>query len=171
VFCSELSDVFDNKAPSAVRARLWRTIADTPRLTWLILTKRPQNFRRMLPPDWGDGYPNVWLGVTAENQREAGRRLPILCRTPAARRFVSAEPLLEAVDLSPWLGPVSWIIAGCESASGKRPGERPTDADWLRGMRDQCQAAGVAFWLKQMVVNGKVVEPPPLDGRTWTQRP
>ena len=69
-----------------------------------MLTKRPQNLRKMLPPDWGEGYPNVWLGVTGEDQREADRRLPILCRTPAARRFVSAEPLLEPVDLSPWLG-------------------------------------------------------------------
>ncbi len=125
----------------------------------------------MLPADWGDGYANVWLGVTAESQREADRRLPLLCRTPAACRFVSAEPLLGPVDLSPWLGAVSWVIAGCESAPGKRLGKRPTDAAWLRGLRDQCAAAGVAFWLKQLVVDGKLVELPTLDGRVWTERP
>jgi protein gp37 len=170
VFCSELSDVFDNRAPDEWRAELWRMIRDTPALVWLILTKRPQNLRRMLPADWGDGYPNAWLGVTAENQREAERRLPLLHRTPAIRRFVSAEPLLEAVDLSRWLGPVSWVIAGCES-DHRRPGKRPTDPAWLRQLRDQCVAAAVAFWLKQMEVGGKLVELPELDGRTWTQRP
>jgi protein gp37 len=85
VFASVNSDVFDNKAPVDLRGRVWLTIRNTPSLVWLILTKRPQNFRRMLPPDWGEGYPNVWLGVTAENRRETDRRLPILCRTPAAR--------------------------------------------------------------------------------------
>jgi protein gp37 len=171
VFCSELSDVFDNRAPDAWRADLWRLIAATPSLVWLVLTKRPQNFRKMLPPDWGEGYPNAWLGLTAENQREADRRLPLLCRTPAAQRFVSAEPLLGPVDLRPWLGPVSWVIGGCESAPGRRPGKRPTDPDWLRNLRDQCAAAGGAFWLKQLVVDGKVVELPELDGRAWTGRP
>jgi protein gp37 len=171
VFCSELSDVFDNRAPDEWRADLWQLIRATPALTWLVLTKRPQNFRKMLPPDWGDGYFKVWLGVTAENQREAARRLPLLCRKPAVRKFVSAEPLLEHVDLSPWLGDVSWVIAGCESASRKRPGERPTDLAWVRSLRDQCQAAGIAFWLKQLVIDGKVRETPELDGRAWTERP
>jgi protein gp37 len=172
VFCSELSDVFDNRAPDAWRADLWQLIAATPALVWLLLTKRPQNFRKMLPADWGAGYPHVWLGVSAENQREADRRLPLLCRTPAARRFVSAEPLLEDVDLSPWLGgSVSWVIAGCESSPGKRPGERPTDTAWLRSLRDQCTGAGTAFWLKQLVVDRKLVELPELDGEVWAQRP
>ncbi len=70
-----------------------------------MLTKRPQNFRRMLPADWGAGYLNVWLGVTAEDQREAARRLPLLCRTPAARRFVSAEPLLGPLTCAPGSAP------------------------------------------------------------------
>ena len=171
VFASEVSDVFDNKAPVETRTRLWRTISATPALIWLVLTKRPQNFRRMLPADWGNGYANAWLGCTAENQREANLRLPLLCRTPAVRRFVSAEPLLEHVDLSPWLGAIDWLIAGCESGPGKRPGERPTDLAWVRSLRDRCQAAGTAFWLKQLVIDGKVRETPELDGRTWTQRP
>jgi protein gp37 len=170
VFCSELSDVFDNKAPDAWRTDLWRLIRATPALVWPVLTKRPQNVRRMLPGDWGDGYPNVWFGISVENQREAARRLPLLCRIPAARRFVSAEPLLEALDLTPWLGAVDWVIAGCESLPGKRPG-RPTDLAAVRSLRNQCQAAGAAFWLKQLAVDGKVRELPTLDGRIWAERP
>jgi Protein of unknown function (DUF5131) len=123
------------------------------------------------PARLGRGYPNVWLGVTAENQREADRRLPLLCRTPAVCRFVSAEPLLGMINLAPWLGPVSWVIAGCESAPGKRPGKRPTDLAWIRSLRDQCQAADISFWLKQLVVDGMVSELPQLDGQRWSERP
>ncbi len=170
LFCSELSDVFDNRAPAEWRADLWQLVRATPALVWLVLTKRPQNFRRMLPADWGAGYLNVWLGVTAEDQREAARRLPLLCRTPAARRFVSAEPLLGPLDLRPWLGAVSWMIAGCESAPGKRPGARETDLAWARALRDQAEAASVSFYLKQLVVGGKVRELPELDGRVWAER-
>lgn len=170
LFCSELSDVFDNQAPDAWRADLWRLIRETPALIWLVLTKRPQNMRRMLPPDWGTGYTNVWLGVSAENQRETDRRLPILCHTPCLRRFVSAEPLLGAVNLLPWLGMLDWVITGCESLPGKRPG-RPTDLACVRTLRDQCQRASVSFWLKQLVIADKVHELPELDGRTWTERP
>jgi protein gp37 len=78
---------------------------------------------------------------------------------------------LEPIDLRPWLGPVSWVIAGCESARGKRPGKRPTDPAWLRDLRDQCAAAYTAFWLKQMAVDGKIRELPELDGEVWAQRP
>lgn len=175
VFCSELSDVFDNQTPDSWRADLWALICETPALVWLILTKRPQNTMRMLPPDWGGGYPNVWLGVTAEDQREVDRRLPVLCDVPAKKRFVSAEPLLGEVDLGPWLnrasclGRVSWVIAGSESL-GKREG-RQTEIEWARYLRDQCAAAGAAFWLKQLAVSGRIVELPELDGRVWAQRP
>jgi protein gp37 len=170
LFCAHYADVFDNKAPAEWRADLWRLIAETPALNWLLLTKRPQNATRMLPPDWGDGWPNVWLGVTVEDQIEADRRLPVLCGLPAARRFVSAEPLLGPVDLSPWLGPVSWVIAGSESNNGL-PGERETDLAWVRALRDQCAGAGVSFWLKQLALDGRLVDLPELDGRTWEQRP
>ena len=142
-----------------------------PNLIWLLLSKRPQNFRKMLPVDWGSGYPNAWLGTTAENQTEANRRLPILCRTPAVRRFVSAEPLLEAVDLSPWLPSLDWVITGCESDPKSKRAGRHCDLAWVRSLRDQCLASGSAFWLKQLAVDGRVVELPELDGRIWTERP
>ena len=167
VFVSEVSDVFDNHAADEWRADLWALMRQTPHLLWLVLTKRPQNMARMLPSDWP--LANVWLGVTAENETEATRRLPILAATPAAGRFVSCEPLLGPVDLAPWLGSVDYVIAGCESR-GPRTG-RPTDLAWVRSLRDQCVAAGVTFHLKQLGVAGRIVHLPELEGRQWAAMP
>jgi len=98
--------------------------------------------------------PNVWLGVSVENQAAADERIPLLLQTPAAVRFVSCEPLLGAVDLTYWLDydpevgarpALDWVICGGESG----PGARPMHPDWARGLRDQCQQAGVPFFFKQ----------------------
>lgn len=157
VFCASLADVFDNQADPAWRADLWELIAETPSLDWLLLTKRPQNIAGMYADGLADAYNaprmeprqwpprNVWLGTTVENQAEAERRIPHLLAAPAAGRFLSCEPLLEAVDVSPWLDRIGWIIVGGESG----PGARPVHPDWVRGLRDQCQAAGVPFFFKQ----------------------
>jgi protein gp37 len=170
VFCSELSDVFDNQAPDDWRADLWRLIEATPHLVWLLLTKRPQNVMRMIPAAWRTGLPrHVWLGVSAETQMRAKQRLPALCRIPAARRFVSAEPLLEVVDLAPWLDRIDWVIAGAES--GPRGKARSMDLDWVRTLRDQCVAADVAFFFKQDAKDGVKILTPELDGRRWVGRP
>lgn len=107
--------------------------------------------------------PNVWLGVSVEDQATANERIPLLLDTPAAVRFVSAEPLLGPVDLEPflqfppfhdnykmtmgtdeWRG-LDWVIVGGESG----PGARPMHPDWARSLRDQCAAADVAFFMKQ----------------------
>jgi protein gp37 len=113
VFCASMADVFENRPElEASRARLWQTIRDTPRLDWLLLTKRPQMIQRYLPADWGDGWPNVRLGTTVENQAEADRRIPHLLAVPAAVRFLSCEPLLGPMDLRKWLSP--WTCADCE---------------------------------------------------------
>ena len=95
VFCASMADVFDNKAPTSWRADLWSLIRSTEALDWFLLTKRPQNIRDMLPPDWGEGWPHVWLGTTTENQQEADRRIPHLVAIPAAVRFLSVEPMVE----------------------------------------------------------------------------
>lgn len=160
VFCASIADVFDNQVPEEWRADLWALIRATPHLDWLLLTKRPQNIIKMLPPDWGDGYLNVWLGTTAENQAEAERRIPHLLRVKARVRFLSCEPLLGAVRLSPFLSctgmpdcvvcdhhgaHIDWVICGGESG----PGARPMHPDWARSLRDQCVAAGVPFFFKQ----------------------
>ena len=111
----------------------------------------------MLPIDWGEGWPNVWLGTTTENQEEANRRIPHLVAIPAAVRFLSVEPMLEPVDVAAWLvppfhdrrAPISWIIVGGESGGGARQ-MRP---DWIRGLREQARSAGTKFFVKQIGSN------------------
>lgn len=88
--------------------------------------------------------PNVWLGVTTENQKRADERIPVLLKTPSCVRFISAEPLLGNVQV-PDLKLLDWVIVGGESG----PGARPMHPDWARSIRDQCQAAGVPFHFKQ----------------------
>jgi protein gp37 len=179
VFCASLADVFDNHGSitSDWRGDLWRLIHRTPNLDWLLLTKRPGNILDMLPdgygaPAWGEGWPNVWLGCTVVNQAEADRDIPKLLAVPAAVHFLSMEPLLGPVDLTsiklmlapdvigarfnaltgryngrlaPKDASLDWIICGGESGLGARP----MHPDWARSLRDQCQAAGVAFQFKQ----------------------
>lgn len=226
VFCASLADVFDNHASIKLEWRddLWRLIHATPYLDWLLLTKRPQNVPRIVPGWMGPhSWPsNVWLGTTVENQTEADRRIPHLLAAPAAVRFLSCEPLLGPVRLDqvvaphgmaegqPWLNALSgfvwdtdgdtcpigarldWIICGGESG----PGARPMHPDWARSLRDQCNAAGVAFHFKQwgefgpdkttsrafidhsfggkgpgMYRVGKKSAGRMLDGRAWDQMP
>ena len=192
VFCSSLADVFDNHASILPewRADLWALIRATQNLDWMLLTKRPGNIAKMLPPDWGAGYPNVWLGCTVVNQAEADRDIPKLIAVPAAVRFLSMEPLLGPVDLTalPYGEPIGnvpsyqdalrgkiWMPAGTpnwaidpRATVGDRtyvdlcpgldlvivggesgPRARPMHPDWARSLRDQCNAAGVAFHFKQ----------------------
>ena len=150
VFCASLADVFDNHGSILPewRADLWALIRGAGNLRWMLLTKRPQNIARLLPPDWGDGYANVALGASAENQEELDRRLPALLSVPAAGRFLSMEPLLGRVAIPPGaLGPgrIDYLIAGGESGEGARA----SDPDAFRSVRDQAAAAGVAFHFKQ----------------------
>jgi protein gp37 len=98
--------------------------------------------------------PNVWLGVSTENQETYVDRVRDLHFVPAAVHFISAEPLLGPIDMSAdCINPawIDWVIAGCESG----PGARPCSSDWLRGLRDQCAAAAVPFFLKQAVEEGR----------------
>ena len=147
VFCASLADVFDNhkSIEAPWREDLWKLIAKTPHLDWLLLTKRPQNIKRFLPNDWKDGYENVWLGVSTENREEMLRRGKVLSQIPAKTRFWSAEPLLEDLGNIPKQILPDWIIGGGESG----PGFRPAQADWFRNIRDQCQEHDVAFFFKQ----------------------
>ena len=218
VFCASLADVFDNheSIEDEWRHDLWRLIHATPHLDWMLLTKRPGNIRRYRP-DYGDVQPNIWLGCTVVNQDEADRDIPKLLAVPARVRFLSMEPLLGPVDLTELKNPAvtigehiysaldcdvdpeddEWhgakihlVIVGGESG----PGARPMHPDWARSLRDQCQAAGVAFFFKQwgewitakglpghmtighvfddgfqMIRLGKNAAGRLLDGRTWDQ--
>src|ERR1044072_889035 len=158
VFCASMADVVEERADvSPHRLRMWQLIRDTPQLDWLLLSKRPENFERILPwapvsngLDWGMPWPNVGLGVTAENEAMVAERVVTLRRTPAAIRFVSCEAILEPIRADVWniaigpnegLGTVHWLILGDESG----PVARPAQVVWLRTAREAAQRHGVAF--------------------------
>jgi protein gp37 len=148
VFGGHICDWFDNQADPQWRADAFKLVRETPNLDWQILTKRPQNIAKMLPPDWGNGYRNVWLGISAENQNYYSQRWPFLAKIPAVVRFISYEPALGS------LGPIDigigvladWVIVGGES--GKAP--REMDEQWARDVREQCRKLGITFFMKQM---------------------
>jgi protein gp37 len=141
VFCASLADVFDNEVPDEWRTDLWQLLRLTPNLRWILLTKRIGNAAKMLPPDWP--FANAGLMATLANQDEWDRDYPKLARTPATWRGVSAEPLLGPINIGS--ATPDWIITGGESG----PKHRVTDPDWVRSIRDQCAANGVAFHHKQ----------------------
>lgn len=170
VFCASMADVFDNEVDPQWRIELFALIAATPRLDWLLLTKRIGNAQKMLQEvsqhfgemmDSNDRYiatPNIWLGATICNQEEAERDIPKLLAVPAAKRFLSIEPMLGAIDLERWLEPagldtdyglsnkgLDWVICGGESGHGARP----MHPDWARSLRGQCDRACVPFFFKQ----------------------
>lgn len=167
VFCASMADVFEGRRDlDPYRERLWNLIDVTPSLVWLLLTKRPQNILRMVPAKWlKHPRDNVWVGTSCGQQKAAKELLPHLRRVPAKVRFLSVEPLLEAVQLD--LAGVDWVIVGGESG----PGARPMKAEWVRDIREQCQAAGVPFFFKQWGGVNKKKAGRLLDGRTYDEMP
>jgi protein gp37 len=177
VFVNSMSDLFHADIPDEYIAKVFAVMALASQHTFQVLTKRPGRMRALLQaadfaalinweyvclpsdipsirgPQWP--LPNVWLGVSAEDQRWADIRIPVLLNTPAAVRFVSAEPLLGPIRFDHvWLTNgtchtqcrgLDWVIVGGESGRGARP----MHPDWVRSIRDQCQAAEVAFHFKQ----------------------
>lgn len=178
VFSASLADIFDNhrSIDPEWRKDFWDLVRETPNLSWMLLTKRPQNIAKFLPEDWGSGYAHVALGASAENQEEADRRIPVLLEVPAACRFLSMEPLLSEVILPrETLGQdkISYLIAGGESGAQARK----TDIAWVRSVRDQALAAGIGFHFKQWgeydaegVRVGVDAAGNALDGRYWLDR-
>lgn len=146
VFCASLSDVFDNQVPVAWRLDLWRLIAATPELDWLLLTKRPENIEKMLPRDWPLGFPNVWLGTTAEDQEAFDRRWPILNEITAHVRFISYEPAIGPLSMKNHRAKPDWMICGGESGKGYRP----MSTAWAYSLMEECDRAAVPFFFKQM---------------------
>ena len=177
VFVNSMSDVFHPRVPYEFINGIFDVMREAAELrghVFQVLTKRPgravgwwQHNQARYGDEWPDG---VWIGTSVENQKYAPR-ITVLARLPAAVRFVSAEPLLGAVDLRKWLDAraVHWVIAGGESG----PAARPMELDWARGLRDQSLAAGVAFFLKQLGGRrGKRSgEEATLDGRQWREYP
>jgi protein gp37 len=176
IFVNSMSDLFHEDVPDQYIASVWETMARAHWHTFQVLTKRADRLPRFLK--WlestintGTGtpavskmrwpLPNVWLGVSVESQEYADERIPHLLRTPAAVRFLSCEPLLGPVTLNPWLlsehgrrhigaAPgIGWVIIGGESGGGARP----FNIEWARAIVQQCRAAGVAPFVKQVGAN------------------
>jgi protein gp37 len=166
VFVGSLCDWAEDRPELiAPREKLWEAIRSSPNLIFQLLTKRPQNIRRFLPPDWGEeGYPNVWLGTSIENM-EVAERANHLRTVPAVVRFVSYEPALGPLNNFDLTG-IDWLICGGESGSGFRP----MSMSWARDIRTQCERAGVAFFFKQKPAfkSGSGAE---LDGRAIHEFP
>lgn len=144
VFCGSMCDWAAVEAPPAERARLWELIRRTPMLDWQLLTKRADRIQTCLPEDWGNGYENVWLGVSVEDRNSGLPRIQILADIPARVRFLSCEPLLEdlgAIDLDG----IHWVIVGGESGHKARP----MDVEWVDSIQNQCEEQGVPFFFKQ----------------------
>ncbi len=147
VFCGSMCDVMEDRRDlDVLRGDLWQVIQSTPWLDWLLLTKRPQNFRRFLPARWRDNpQPNVWLMTTVELPEYQWRIDELKC-FPAVVHGLSIEPLLGLMQtLGEYLDGIDWVICGGESG----PGARPMHPDWARGVRDQCDNVGTAFFFKQ----------------------
>lgn len=181
IFVNSMSDLFHDKVPDEYIARVFAVMACARQHTFQLLTKRHGRMRSLLNSDeffdsleatvaamperpMGFAWPlsNVWLGVSVEDQKWADIRIPALLATPAAVRWISAEPLLGPIDLGGLLvGPcgsaggscgnnscrtgLDWVVTGGESG----PGARPMHPDWARGLRDACTSASVPFFFKQ----------------------
>lgn len=164
VFCASLADVFDGEKASpldAWRADLFALIDECRALDWLLLTKRIRNAARMLP--WrsqAGAWPHVWIGASVGTQKAADNDVDALLATPAALRFLSMEPILERVDLrftrdvmegaprfvTQRATLIDWVIVGGESG----PHARRTALHWIVSVVDQCKAAGVPVFVKQI---------------------
>jgi protein gp37 len=144
VFCSSMCDVFeDHPTIQKELAKLWPLIRATPHLDWQLLTKRPERIGDNLPADWDQGWHNVWLGTSIENN-DYTWRADYLCQIPAVVRFISYEPALGPLDKLDLTG-IHWVIYGGESGQDFRP----EDKQWARDMMARCRAASVAFFHKQ----------------------
>lgn len=172
-FVCDTGDLFHETVTDGFIETALSFMSSSNDVIWQILTKRPTRMRAIVSIYCKRAVrkalpSHVWLGVTAENQRRADERIPILLDTPAAVRFVSVEPMLEHIDLSyckyheysptyctqctghehlchGWLDGIDWVICGAESG----PKRRPFDVSWALNLYEQCREAGVPFFAKQ----------------------
>lgn len=194
VFVNSMSDLFHDDVPAGFIAEVFDVMEKAAQHTFQVLTKRPE---RMLDLNlsWP---PNVWAGVSVENQQAADERIPLLLQTPAAVRFLSCEPLLGPVDLlgvrfdshtrmdvlsgrgvTTRSGVIAQSIpnAFCERidwvivGGESGPEARPMHPDWVRSIRDECEIAGVPFFFKQWGGVNKGRAGRILDGRTYDELP
>src|SRR5262245_22779785 len=168
VFVNSMSDLFHEGVPQAYIADVCRVMQSANWHTYQVLTKRAAQMREMLsgPLEFASKLTNVWWGVSVEDRRHGLPRVDLLRSAPAVVRFLSVEPLLEDLGTLDLTG-IHWVIVGGESGHGARP----MHADWVRSIRDQCQAARVKFFFKQWggVHKGKAGRE--LDGQTYDAQP
>ena len=178
IFVNSMSDLFHEQMEPAFLGMVFDMMMSHPRHVFQVLTKRHRRMHGLIRPAYekrsglsrywrnARSHRHIWLGVSVEDQQWAEARIPWLLRTPAAVRWLSVEPMLGPVNLSEWIDDIDWVVCGGESGADRRP----FDKDWARSIRDQCQAAGVPFFLKQ----GGAFRPGQdreLDGRTWEEFP
>lgn len=186
---SFMGDLFHDKVNWNFQYKVFEMMLNAPQHTFLILTKRPENANKSIKTIWfhlrrnynrhGLNYNiplnNVWLGVSVENNDNRWR-IEKLLEIPAAVRFVSIEPMLGAVDLSPIYldkqryfetGTLDWVICGCESGKNRRP----FNIEWADRIAKQCVISKTPFFFKQGIKNGKLVIMPLLGGVVWNQYP
>lgn len=161
IFTSSLTDVFLEEV-DPFRNQMWDIIRQCPHHTFQILTKRPERIRECLPPDWGEGWDNVWIG-TSIGSNDSIIRIAYLATVPAKVRFLSLEPLHGPVTMYPYLNltseirtnkpgsAIDWVIVGGES--GNENGKyryRPASIEWFEDIIKQCQDNGVPVFVKQL---------------------
>lgn len=162
VFCGSMMDWCDKDAPEGAVSELFELIKATPMLDWQLLTKRATLIKGRLPDDWGNGYDNVWLGVTVEDKKYGLPRIESLREIPAKVKFISAEPLLEDLDIVNLSG-IDWCIIGGESGNGFRKMEY----EWVQELILNCVFYDVAIWFKQWGGNSKNKGGSELNGKKW----
>lgn len=151
IFTCSWSDWFIEDADQW-REEAWNIIYHTPEFQYQILTKRPERIESWLPKNWGEGYSNVWLGVSIENQERANDRIPILRDLPAKIKFLSVEPLLAPIYLGDLRNyDIDWVIIGGESGndSGKYK-YRPCELNWMQWIVEDCRTSGIPVFVKQL---------------------
>ena len=164
-----MSDLFHEEIPFEYVRKVFHKMETYDAHIYQVLTKRPERMLEFVEWDkqterWPD---HVWAGTSVENQYWADRRIPILQQIPANVRFLSVEPLLKSVDLSPYLSSLQWVIVGGES--GYRA--RPMNEQWAQRIRDDCVDVGVPFFFKQWGGRTSKSGGRELDGREWDEMP
>ena len=181
IFVCSTSDLFHEDVPAEFIISVFEVMFACPQHTFQVLTKRPERFSPVLFGHEGNYYlgggdylPNVWLGVSVENNDQLSRTTSLVAIS-YFKHFISFEPLLENIGVIPWLynedlfgnqvegHSIDWVIVGAETG----PGARYMNPDWARSIRDQCGNAGIPFFMKQMT--GKALIPDDLMIREYPQ--
>jgi len=165
VFVNSMSDLFHEDIPIGFIQRVFRVMNENSQHVFQVLTKRADVLRYYDLEGWLDWTPNIWMGVSVENQ-EVEERADLLRHTSAQVKFLSCEPLIGPLSNLNLRG-IHWVIVGGES--GRNP--RPMQPEWVTQIKDQCQRANVAFFFKQWGGINKKKSGRELDGRTWDEMP